>query len=84
MYALMDALGPVVVIYFVLLVLVGAFFVVNLVVAVIYQAYVTTEAGEEAKQALVRDARARCVAARYLTPRRASRGSPPPRRASRG
>ncbi|KAK7247748.1 hypothetical protein SO694_00088166 [Aureococcus anophagefferens] len=47
LYALMDALGPAVVVYFVLLVLVGAFFVVNLIVAVIYQAYVTEEAGAE-------------------------------------
>ena len=44
MYALMDATGPIVVIYFVLLVLIGSFFVINLIVAVIYQAYVTVEA----------------------------------------
>lgn len=56
MYALMDALGPAVVIYFVLLVLVGAFFVVNLIVAVIYQAYVTEEAGTEVS--LVHEVRA--------------------------
>lgn len=43
MYAFMDAMGPAVVVYFVLLVLIGSFFVVNLIVAVIYQAYVTEE-----------------------------------------
>ena len=37
MYALMDAIGPSVIAYFVILLLVGAFFVVNLVVAVIYE-----------------------------------------------
>ena len=35
--ALMDAIGPSVIAYFVILLIVGAFFVVNLVVAVIYE-----------------------------------------------
>ena len=37
MYALMDAVGPSVIAYFVVLLLVGSFFIVNLVVAVIYE-----------------------------------------------
>lgn len=55
----MDALGPAVVVYFVLLVVLGAFFVVNLVVAVIYQAYVTEEAKEETNQYELQDCRER-------------------------
>lgn len=45
MYSFMDAVGPIVCIYFILLVLIGSFFVVNLIIAVIYQAYVTEEIG---------------------------------------
>lgn len=39
-YVLMDAMGLVVVVYFVLLVIIGSYFVVNLIAAVIYKAYV--------------------------------------------
>lgn len=45
MYSFMDAVGPIVCIYFILLVLIGSFFIVNLIVAVIYQAYVSEETG---------------------------------------
>ncbi|KAJ1445504.1 Ion transport protein-domain-containing protein [Pelagophyceae sp. CCMP2097] len=77
----MDALGPVVVVYFVLLILIGSFFAVNLIVAVIYQAYVSIEATEapvRLADALTRfdDDAADAAAAAAEVQSRRSRGPP--------
>ena len=61
MYALMDAMSPWVFVYFVLIVMLGGFFVVNLFLAVIFEETISAQLNEEILNAAVR-----CVLSPHL------------------